>query len=75
MEGDLVVNKTCSSHQLEHHTTSYLCIFLLLGVNFRPLVFGNNSVPLKREEIKFSIMTISKLYDELGLGVVHQRWK
>jgi hypothetical protein len=44
-------------------------------VNFGPLEFGNNSVPLKKEEIKFSVTTISKLYDELGLGVVHQRWK
>jgi hypothetical protein len=38
-------------------------------VNFGPLLIGNNCVLLlKREEIKFSVSTISKLYDELWVG-------
>jgi hypothetical protein len=37
-------------------------------VNFGPLLIGNNCVLLKREEIKFSVSTISRLYDELWVG-------
>jgi len=38
-------------------------------VNFGPLLIGNNSLLLlKREEIKFSVSAISKLYDELWVA-------